>query len=290
MSVFLEYAARGRTAWWLYPLAMVLALVLAAAAFVVIYLAFLWMGVLPPTLMDDLTHPNHPVVFFVGAGVEFGVVLVGFIAAIRIVHGKRLGDVTGRWPWRLVLLGAGIWFAVQVLGALSDFVIAPHSFKLSLSAGTPVLALSAFLGLAIQTFAEEYVFRGYLTQGLLLATRRQWVTAVISGLLFGALHIPNGTAQAVNAVFFGAVTAVLAIRTGGIAFTFGLHFINNVFGAVFVVSNSDVFRGSPGFFTQTAPQLLGWDVGVGVVALLVVLWFSRRLRPPAAPDPSEAFS
>jgi membrane protease YdiL (CAAX protease family) len=281
MSVFLDYAARGRTSWWRYPLATVLALLIATVAFVVLYVAALKMGLVSPGLVADLTLPSHPVVFFIGTGVEFGLVLLGFVLAIRLVHGKRAGDVIGRWPWRLAILGGGLWLGVQSAGAFIDFLIAPHGFKLTVSAGTPMLALSAFAGLAVQTFAEEFVFRGYLTQGLLLATRRPWVAAVISGLLFGALHIPNGAPQALNAVLFGAATAIMAIRTGGIAFTFGLHFINNVFGAVFVVSSADVFHGSPGLFTQTAPQLLGWDVGVGAVALLGVLWFSRRLQPPS---------
>jgi len=51
------------------------------------------------------------------------------------------------------------------------------------------------IGAAIQTFAEEFVFRGYLTQGLLVATRRTIPTVLISGALFGAMHIPNGLPQ-----------------------------------------------------------------------------------------------
>jgi hypothetical protein len=83
-----------------------------------------------------------------------------------------------------------------------------------------------------------------------------------------------------NATVVGVVTALIAIRTGGIAFTYGLHLINNLFGAVVVVSSSDVFKGSPGLITQTTPNLMWWDVGSGAVMLALVAWLilSRTQR------------
>ena len=285
MSVYGDYAARGRTAWWLYPLAVVLALGFSAAILVVLFVPMFLMHLVPPTLADDLVRPTHPVVFFLGTGAEFGIVLLGFIGAIALVHGKRFGDIVGRWSWRLALLGAGVWLAVQMVGAFVDFALFPHSFRFTATSGTRALALAAVVGLGVQTFAEEFVFRGYLTQALLLAVKRPWLAATISGLLFGGLHWANGPAQAVNAVFVGIAAAIIAIRTGSIAFTFGLHLVNNVFGAVCVVSSADVFHGSPGLFTQTAPQLIGWDVVFAVVALLAVLWFTSRLDPPGGSAP-----
>ena len=291
MSLFLDYATRGRTRWWLYPLATAAALVLAVIAFVVVYVALAFARLVPPDLAADLTSPaRHPVVFYIATGATFGVVLLGFILAIWLIHNKTPGDIIGRWSWRLTLLGAGIWLVVQVVGVGIDYAIAPSGFRLTLSPATGPLAAAAVLGLGVQTFAEEFVFRGYATQALLLATRRPWVAAVLSGLLFGSLHIPNGWPQAANAVFFGVVTAMIAIRTGGLAFTFGLHVVNNIFGAVAVVSSADVFKGSPGLFTQTAPQLMTWwDVGLGLVALVGVFWFIHRLPAAEADAPGEAF-
>jgi membrane protease YdiL (CAAX protease family) len=171
---------------------------------------------------------------------------------------------------------------VLICAALVDFAIAPKGFRFAATGETPALMLAAGMGLAVQTFAEEFVFRGYLTQGLLVATRRTLPTVLMSGLLFGAMHIPNGWPQAASATVFGVVLAVIAIETGGIAFTSGLHLANNLFGAVVLISSGDAFRGSPGVLTQTTPQLMWWDTAVGAAGLLAVAAWVVRTRARAA--------
>jgi len=288
MTTFLEYAERGKNAWWRYVAAIVLSAGLIVGVFAALIVALLFAHADTNAITSGLQQPTHPVVFFASTGVMFGIVLLCIMGAIRLVHGKRFTDIIGRWPWRLFLLGASLWLAIEAASTFVDFLIAPGAFRITATLATAPLVLAALLGLAVQTFSEEFVFRGYLTQGLLLLTKRPNLTAVVSGVIFGSLHIPNGLPQAAGAVCFGVATAFIAIRTGGLAFTYGMHLINNLFGAVFVVSSSDVFSGSPGLLTQSTPQLVWWDDGVGVVALLLVAWLVVRFAtvtsaPAAAP-------
>ncbi len=281
MTVYEEYAARGRTAWWLYPLTVLLALAMWGGAFVVLGVVLAASGPAASAFVAQLAKP--PPLFFYGEiGLTFGLLLAGFIIAVRLVQAKTFGDVVGRWPWRLFGLGAALWLAVQVLSTVVDLGLAPKGFSFTLSTVTPTLTLAAIVSLAVQTFAEEFVFRGYLTQGLLRLIRRPLPTAIVSGLAFGALHIPNGVPQAVGATAFGVATALIAIRTGGISATYGLHLVNNLFGGVVVVSAADVFKGLPGLISQNTPQLVWVDTGVEVVALLAALWFFTRRGPGQA--------
>ena len=126
----------------------------------------------------------------------------------------------------------------------------------------------------VQTFTEEFIFRGFVTQGILLVLRRPLPAACVSGLVFGAMHIPNGWPQAINAVWFGIICALIAIRTGGIALTSGIHLANNYFGAMGVVSGGDVFKGQPRSFRpeHAAAAMVGsrpGRSGVGDSALAV---------------------
>lgn len=275
-SSYLEYAARGKTAWWRYVACIALALGLTMLLGLVLAAALGVTHALPDDFETRVTDPGHPISFFLGNGVLFGLLLAGLAAAARIVHGKRFIDLLGAWTWSAFARGAGVWLLVLVAAALVDFAIAPGGFKVSADGRTLGLVAVALPALAVQTFTEEVIFRGYVTQGLLLATRRMAPTVLISGLLFGALHIPNGTPQALSATAFGFVMAFIAIRTGSIAFTSGLHLVNNAFGAIVVVSGGDVFRNTPGLFTQNTPHLMWFDTVLGVVAFIGLAVFIDR--------------
>lgn len=273
---FLDYAARGQNAGWRYLLALALGSVLGVAAGAVVVVALQIAGLLPNDWLVAAQDPGQPISFFLFNGIVFGLLLLGVAVAVRWIQRKRPADLVGWWSWRLFGLGAGVWLIALVAATLVDFAIAPSGFRFSADAATPRLAMAALAGLAIQVLAEEIIFRGHITQGLMLAIRKPLSAALLSGIIFGAIHIPNGAPQAASATVFGVLLALIAIKTRGIAFTSGLHLVNNVFGAVVVVSAGDVFRGSPGLFAQDTPQLMWWDMGVGSLLLLLVAFFVNR--------------
>jgi membrane protease YdiL (CAAX protease family) len=278
MDVYLAYASRGKNAWWRYLLCLALACLLTTVMLTAIVVVLMLAHLLPSDLATQVQHPESITPFFLGIAASFGFLTIGLVLAMAMVHRKRPADVIGQWRWRFFAWGFGVWLVVQTVLALIDFLIAPQGFALSAGPGTLSLAAVAFAAILIQTFSEEFIFRGYMTQGLLLMLKKPWPTAFVSGLLFGSLHIANGIPQALNATVFGIVCAVIAIRTGGIALSFGLHLANNYFGAVVVVSGSDVFKGSPGLITQTTPHLLWWDLFLAVLVLAAVPWLIFRQR------------
>jgi membrane protease YdiL (CAAX protease family) len=284
MTTLLEYAGRGKNAWWRYLITVILALVIAMAIGSGVVLALLFLRLAPPDLARQVADPTRAPVFFASVAVTFGALLLGFMLAARWIQAKRFVDLIGDWRWRLFALGAGGWLALQLAAGLADFALAPSGFKLTASPATLTLAFAAVPALAVQTFAEEFVFRGYVTQGLLAAFRRPWPTAIVSGLIFGAVHYANGGPQALNAVMFGVAAAYIAIRTGGLAFTFGMHLVNNVLSAVVLVSADDVFRGAAGLFTQSAPHLVWWDTVAQAAVLILVVFFVVRATRRAAEE------
>jgi membrane protease YdiL (CAAX protease family) len=272
MDVYLNFASRGRNSWWRYPLCLVAAVLLAGVILLVLGVALTLMRLLPPDIARQIQQPKNVIPFFLGIAATFAALTAGLALAAMLIHRKRPRDLVGRWRWDFFAWGLGGWIIVQGALTLIDVLIAPHGFAVSANRGSASFAAIALVAILVQTFGEEYIFRGYLTQGFLLALRRPLPAAIASGLLFGSVHIPNGIPQALNATVFGIVCALIAIRTGGIALTFGLHLANNYFGAVVVVSGADVFKGSPGIITQTTPQLIWWDLCIAVAALMGALW------------------
>ena len=277
---FLAFARKGRPSGWLYllvaPAAFILALVLGVVGMAAGLAAT---GSLKPDTLKAMQDPHETGPYFTLVGVTFGVFILGFWAASRLIQGKRFGDIVGRWRWGLVAKGVGVWFVVVGLSAMADFLVRPQGFTVSPDVRAPLFILWAAPALAVQTFAEEFVFRGVITQGLVRAVKRPWIVCILSGLIFGSAHIPNGTVSAISATMLGMVLTFLAIETGGLALGWGLHLVNNLFAGVVVVSSSDVFKGAHALFYQNTPGLDGFDLAFTVAALAAVLWVFRRLAP-----------
>ena len=277
MDIYFSYAARGRTVWWLYILTVVVGLAFAILALALLSILLRLSRLLPHDLAQQLQSPTDPWMFFSVVAIAFAALGGGLAAAAALIQCKRPGDIIGAWRWRLFVGGLLVWLAVQVILSGIDFALAPSGFSLTRGA-MPLLAFWTFGAILVQTFTEEFVVRGFITQGIVLVLPQPVLAACVSGLIFGAIHIPNGWPQAINAVWFGVICAFIAIRTGGIALTSGIHLANNYFGAMGVVSGGDVFKGSPGLLIQNTPQLQWWDLLLAILALAALPWLLQKLR------------
>ena len=279
---FLDYARRGKNSVWRYGVGLILGpsvgMILGFLLLVPVTLNHL----LPEDISAQLTQVKDPLIFFPTTAVIFGLFLAGYAFAVFPMHQKSPLDLLGRWTWRPFLVGAALWLIYLGVCTAVDFAITPKGFRISPSPPSLNLSLIVIGSLAVQTFAEEYVFRGYLTQGLLLGLKNPYAASVVCGLAFGALHIPNGLPQAASAVVFGIGLSLIAIRTGSLAFGSGLHLVNNAYGAILVVSEQDVFRGSPGFLYQNTPHLAWWDLGLGLGGLAFIAFAVSKYAPGKA--------
>jgi membrane protease YdiL (CAAX protease family) len=278
---YLEFAVRGRNAWWRYPAALLLAIALSVVLGAAIGATLSAFEVPISALAAELTTPTHPPVFMLAMAFNFAVILAGFFLAAWLVQRKSPADLIGQWSWRWLAIGAVLWLGMALVMTAADVTVAPSGFRWSATPQTSILAGSAVFALAVQTFTEEVLFRGYLTQAMLLMTRRAVRAAIVAGLIFGAVHIPNGLPQAVSAAGFGIAASLIAIRLKGVAFTFGLHLVNNLYGAVVVVASNDLFRGFPGLISQSTPGLVWFDVATNLLALAVVCAIVLHFSPPS---------
>lgn len=218
----------------------------------------------------------------------FGGMALGAVVAARVLHGRSAGTLFGRAP---VVLADFIRAALVTL-LVYAVVLLPltHGSELvpNLPAGRWLMLLPlALAGVALQTLAEEMVFRGYLMQQIAARFRSLWPAVVIPSLLFGALHWDSkgngGNAWAlVGAVsLFAVVAADLTRRTGSLGAAWGLHFANNCL-ALLVISTGGQLPGLALWTTPYAgsdPQMmyaLAGDIGAILIVWLILTRVLRR--------------
>ncbi|MFV0244160.1 MAG: CPBP family intramembrane glutamic endopeptidase [Qingshengfaniella sp.] len=143
-------------------------------------------------------------------------------------------------------------------------------------------------GIALQTLAEELVFRGYLIQQLAARGLPRLIWAGGPAMLFAALHIdPTGTlgmAGPIAALLFALIATDLTVRSGGLGLAWGLHLANNLV-AITGIATGPVLSGlalrlapyGPAALI-TQPLLLAAEILPILIAWLILRARLRRSR------------
>ncbi|WP_158603501.1 CPBP family intramembrane glutamic endopeptidase [Micromonospora radicis] len=228
----------------------------------------------------DLTGVSATEVELVLTLVALGLLIPLTLLAARWTQRRPAGtvsSVTGRLRWRW--LADCLLLAVPVLALSGTLLTLLGEAVESTWVGWEriLIGLAAVLVLVpLQAAGEEYLFRGWLMQTFGAWIRSPWPGVVLSSLLFGLAHGHGSVAAMVSTVFFGAVTAVVTIRTGGLEAAIGLHVVNNVvaFGLAVVTGTLETRLASDDMSTVS----LAVDMGVVLLYGEAVVWLARRRR------------
>jgi uncharacterized protein len=291
-------AMRSRDwAWWrpLFGLLLfvVVYFVLAAATAVAAVLGLIASGTDPGVLPDlatvELTDPW--VLLFVNASLIVAIPCVWMLWAV--LHGMGIGwssSVLARLRWRLFLPYTGL--ALAVLGAgiglsvLLGFMLGEEDVTGPVP-GLGWLLLVVLLTTPLQSAAEEYVFRGYLSQAIAGWIGRPQagalVAAVSTAALFSALHAPPDVATFLDRFAFGLAASAVVWLTGGLEAAIVLHAVNNVL--VFVLAG---LLGE-GVATTEVPVHLGLlALAVSLLTMVAYIAVVARTRARFRPETSSA--
>jgi membrane protease YdiL (CAAX protease family) len=113
---------------------------------------------------------------------------------------------------------------------------------LALAPRTP-FDLLIWIGLSCTAgFCEEHIFRGYLLTQAIAFSRRAGLPLRFAGILsiavvsliFGSLHLYEGTAGALLITVLGAVYSVIALRLGNLRAVIAAHFLQDFCSGLFL--------------------------------------------------------
>lgn len=173
----------------------------------------------------------------------FGLIVQGVFALALVAvpialisSGTALSAAPRRLGLRRFPLGSGIGRTLAAYGGFFVFLVVyglvvqpdPQEIIEEIEQQDEALKLVA-LGVLIVLAApvsEEIFFRGFLFGGL-RGRMSFWPAAVVSGLVFGLVHLPGGPLQVPPLVVFGILLAWLYERSGSLGPPILMHAIQN---------------------------------------------------------------
>ena len=176
---------------------------------------------------------------------SFVVLFLTAILFIKLFHGRSWKQVVNgknRVRWSRFFFGVLVWGAISAILFIISYITEPEVIQLSFQPSKFfVLIIIALLFIPIQSSSEEFLFRGYIAQGVASWTNSRWWALIIPSILFGLLHTFNPEVKEYGFlvmmpqyVFLGLVFGFMSIMDDGIELAMGVHTINNLFGAVLV--------------------------------------------------------
>ena len=268
--------------WWRPLVGLILFTIVYGIAVIVSFLVGI-VGLAPTeSQLEDLSTPG--VLFLTNLATIVAIPVVWMVWAV--VHGMRIGwssSVLGRLRWRLFPLYAAL--ALITLGPVICLSLLPTFLDAPVVEAVPSfgwLLVVVIFTTPLQSAAEEYLFRGYLSQAIAGWVGRPVAGAVVAALvtatLFSLAHLPPDLPTFLQRFAVGLAASAVVWLTGGLEAAIALHAINNV--VVFLLAGAL----GGGVATETFSDDGGWlDVALVTVALsayvALVARANRRLRP-----------
>jgi len=213
--------------------------------------------------------------------------IFGLFIGVKFIHKKKFKwIITSRQKvdWNRIFYAFFLWafvsFTFIAIGIYFEPELYIWNFKL-----VPFLFLVfvSLVFLPFQTSLEEFIFRGYLMQGIGLIAKNKWFPLVITSVVFGLLHGANPEIEKLGYIalvfyigtgfFFGIVT----LLDEGTELALGLHAANNIVAAIFVTADWTVFQTDALYIDTSEPSVgLEMFLPVFVVYPIMILIFSKK--------------
>ena len=294
--------------WWVPPLGLLVAALTLVVASVGVVLAASTVGAMlgvEEPFSEEALSADTPL-GLAANNLAIAMIVPAVLVAVLAVHRERIGwlsSVVARLRPGLLGRFFVVAFGLVVVFFGATFLVPPVGFgDVDVPSGGRLLALFAVILLTtpLQAAAEEYGFRGYLTQALCSWFARPRVgtvvAAVVTAFLFALAHGVQDAWLFSDRFLFGLVASWLAWRTGGLEAAIALHVANNLVSLGYSATTGTLAE-------SLAASSLDWEYAVIDVAMMLVfavtvhrlagrwqLTVRRVVAQPGPPDSSPSGS
>ena len=240
---------------------------------------------------------------------SFAIGLAALLLWVKYVHKQSFVSLTtarSKIDWSRVMFGFLLIGLTTTVLTVLDYYGNPDDYVLQFDAKLfAILALIAIVFIPLQTSMEEYLFRGYLMQGIGIMAKNRWLPLLVTSFVFGGLHFFNpeveklGNIVMVYYIGTGLFLGIITLMDQGMELALGFHAGNNLIAALLVTADWTVFQTNSIFLDVSEPAA-GFDVLVPVLVIYPVFlaimaykykwkdWSGRlfgEVPPPPERDP-----
>ena len=286
--MYIKQAFNFNHNWWLYIAGLaiiVVAVVLGQIPFTIILIAKATEAGLDLQNLDlsqtmGLIESNLNLFLML---LPFAAGFLGVFFVAKTLHRQSIRSLTTsrlKVDWRRFWFAFLFWAIISSGLVLVDHYISPENYVFNFKL-VPflILAAIAIVLVPLQTSFEEYLFRGYLMQGIGVLCRNRWVPLIFTSVLFGLLHIANPEIEKIGYVLLvhyigtGFFLGIITLMDEGLELALGFHAANNLFTALLVTADWTAFQTNSVLRDISDPDIGSTEIFASVLIIYPILIF-----------------
>ncbi len=219
------------------------------------------------------------------APLSFACLLVLFW--VKFVHQQSIRSLTtsrDKVDWKRVFFSFSLWALFTIGSTLIAYYLKPEDFVINFQLQPFLIFLVlAVVLIPLQTSFEEYLFRGYIMQGLGVVTKSRMIPFITTSVLFGLMHIANPEVEKMGYIILiyyigtGFFLGIITLMDEGLELALGFHAANNLIGALLITSDWSAFQ-THSIFKDVSNPSAGFDIilPIFIVFPLLLFIFSKK--------------
>lgn len=210
---------------------------------------------------------------------SFVIGLAGLLFWVKKVHKQDMISLTTsrkKIDWGRFAFGFGLIAIVTIVLTVLDYYGNPDDYVFQFEAGPfIILAIIAIIMVPLQTSYEEYLFRGYLMQGIGVIAKNRWVPLLVTSVIFGGLHFFNPEVDKLGPIIMvyyigtGFFLGIITLMDEGLELALGFHAGNNLIAALLVTADWTAFQ-TNSILKDISEPIAGPDVLIPVLVIYPV--------------------
>jgi membrane protease YdiL (CAAX protease family) len=215
--------------------------------------------------------------------VIFLIILLLWVKFINKQSIRSLTTSRRKVDWKRIFFSFGLWALLTIAMTAAAYFMNPENFEINFK---PVpfayLAAIAIVMIPMQTSFEEYLFRGYLMQGIGVATKSRLIPLIITSVLFGLMHIANPEIEKLGYLLLlyyigtGFFLGIITLMDEGMELALGFHAANNLVTALLITSDWTALQTDSVLKDNSIPEA-GFDILLPLIIIypLLLIIFSK---------------
>lgn len=208
---------------------------------------------------------------------------------VKFLHQQSIRSLTTSRPkvdWKRIFFSFSIWSLFTIGSTLIAYYMQPEDFVVNFQLQPfLVFLVLALLLIPLQTSFEEFLFRGYVMQGLGVATKSRLIPLLTTSIVFGLMHVANPEVEKLGPVILvyyigtGFFLGIITLMDEGLELALGFHAANNLVGALLITSDWTAFQ-THSIFKDVSEPSVGFEIilPIFIVFPILLIIFSKKYK------------